>query len=167
MFQFNALKENFFDTAKVEGMVDAGTRRALSKIGAYVRTRARSSLRRRKRKSAAGEPPSVHSTDRFATLKNILFAYDPERQSVVVGPVALRSRYYAVPPPALHEFGGDTTIREYQLSGGLWVRFKPKRGGARPTRTVAAHYPERAFMGPALQTERAKFSDAFKGSLGG
>ena len=33
-------------------------------------------LRRRKRPSKPGESPSVHSTDRVATLKNILFGFD-------------------------------------------------------------------------------------------
>jgi hypothetical protein len=138
----------------------------LSKIGAFVRQRARSSLRRRKKASKPGSPPSVHSSDSFATLKNILFAYDADTKSVVVGPVALRGGH-GVAVPGLHEFGGSTRVNEYQLSGGLWTRVRLKRATIKATRTVPATYPSRPYMGPAEKAERGKFTDAFKGSFKG
>jgi hypothetical protein len=45
---FQAAKQGFFDRAKVKNAVDAGTRRVLSRFGAFVRTRARTSIRKRK-----------------------------------------------------------------------------------------------------------------------
>ena len=51
-------KQMFFDRAKVKNAVDKGVRKVLSKFGAFVRRTARSSIRKRKRVSAPGEPPS-------------------------------------------------------------------------------------------------------------
>lgn len=74
----------FFDRAAVDAAVDRGTRRALSRFGAYVRTRARTSIRKRKRISAPGAPPSSHS----GHLKRLIyFGYDQRTRSVVVGPL--------------------------------------------------------------------------------
>ena len=75
-------KQLFFDRRLVQNRMSKANRKALSKAGAFIRRRARSSLRRRKRVSAPGQPPSVHSTDGVATLKNILFAYEPNLESV-------------------------------------------------------------------------------------
>jgi hypothetical protein len=67
----------FFDRKAVIDAAGRPQAANLSKAGAFVRTAARSSLRRRKAVSAAGSPPSVHSRDSFRTLKTILFAWDP------------------------------------------------------------------------------------------
>src|SRR5690242_5646943 len=82
-------KRLFFDRALVRREIGAANAAALSRHGAFVQRRARSSLRRRKAPSLPGMPPSVHTSDNYATLKNIWFAYDPARQSVVVGPLRL------------------------------------------------------------------------------
>ena len=71
------MKDFFFDRQAVKGRMTKANRKALSKAGAFIRRRARSSLRRRKKSSEPGRPPSVHTSDRVATLKNILFAYEP------------------------------------------------------------------------------------------
>lgn len=133
--------KQFFDRDKVLRAMDAKTRRAMSKAGAFIRRRARSSLRRRKRPSTPPEPPSVHSNDRFHTLKNILFFYEPDTQSLIVGPVQT-TRTGPVPVPSLHEFGGTTTIKT-----------RARRG--RPAKRKRASYPPRRFMGPALAAELA------------
>src|SRR5690242_12299768 len=83
------LRDLFFDRKAVVDATTVAERKALSRIGAFVRRRARSSLRRRKRVSRPGEPPSVHSKDDTANLKNILFAYEPSHRRVVIGPVGL------------------------------------------------------------------------------
>jgi hypothetical protein len=82
----------FFDRPEVISRLDRATLKALSKAGAFTRTRARSLLRRRKRASKAGEAPSVHSRDQFVTLRNILFAFDGV-DSVIIGPVGLNQRF--------------------------------------------------------------------------
>jgi hypothetical protein len=136
------VKNLFFDRAMVIREVGKKNAAALSKAGAFVRRRARSSMRRRKAAAPPGSPPSAHSKDAVRTLKNILFAYDRQRQSVVIGPVRLNGEGGSV--PALHEFGGTKTLRQ--------------RGrGRRPPSIRLARYPARPFMGPALQAELKNF----------
>lgn len=129
----------FFDSAKVMAMVDAKRRRALSKFGAFVRRKARSSIRKRKKLSEPGSPPSSH----VGTLKNLIyFAYDTSRNSVVVGPTPFRGKAVA---PALLERGGSSSQRT-------------KSGRARSTQ-----YRARPFMKPAYEAELPKFLDLFRG----
>jgi len=85
---FRAAKQGFFDRAKVKNAVDAGTRRVLSRFGAFVRTRARTSIRKKKGTSPPGSPPHSHVG---LLRKFILFAYDPQRKSVVIGPTLIRA----------------------------------------------------------------------------
>ena len=77
----------FFDKPGVVAMVERKERKALSRVGAFIRRRARSSIRRRKKVSQPGDPPSAHSRSATATLKNIQFYYDKDAKSVIVGPV--------------------------------------------------------------------------------
>ena len=74
----------FFDSELVKSKVDEATRKSLSKFGAFVRTRARSSIRKRKKISAPGSPPSSHTGH---LKKLIYFGYDSANKSVVVGPL--------------------------------------------------------------------------------
>lgn len=123
-----AAKENFFDTEKVRQAVDQATLRNLSKIGAFVRTRSRSSIRKRKSASNPGSPPSSHT----GLLKDLIF-FGLERGSepnVVIGPVlANRSMRGAKPQagmtgPQILEDGGDMEIDHH---GKLrTVRIEPR-----------------------------------------
>ena len=83
----------FFDRPAVLDRMDRATARSLSQAGAFVRRRAISRLRRRKRPSKPGESPSVHSTDPVANLRFILFGFDG-RDSVIIGPVGLNQKQY-------------------------------------------------------------------------
>lgn len=161
-FQFGALRNNFFDSEKIIRLVDRGRRKALSKCGAFVRTRAKSSVRYRKQVSAAGSPPSAHRSERFTRKKRnrktgaekkqpssplrelIYFAYDPRTETVVVGPEAFRNA--KTPPgmaPAALEKGGES---RKVTSHGL----------------VPIHVQARPFMRPAEEAERSKFVSQFK-----
>ncbi|HSV28701.1 MAG TPA: hypothetical protein VLL76_04055 [Candidatus Omnitrophota bacterium] len=123
------VKRMFFDRQAVIVQADAATRKVLSKFGAFVRRTARGSIRRRKKTSEPGAPPSGHT----GLLKRLIFfAYDPDRRSVVIGPAPLRAKVEA---PPLLEYGGT-------------ARRKDRRG-----RTVTARYRARPFMGPALAKE--------------
>ncbi len=51
----------FFDSDRVKRAAGAAARRNLSKAGAFVRTAARSSIRKRKAISAPGQPSNVQS----------------------------------------------------------------------------------------------------------
>lgn len=166
------MKEFFFDKQAVRDRMSKANRRALSKAGAFIRRRARSSLRRRKKPSPAGQPPSVHTSDRVATLKNILFAYEPENESLVVGPVRLNQSTFMGPildsstVPQVHEFGSTIKVREAKV-GKRW-RMGAKRGKPnQPVRVRSAQYPARPFMGPALEAEKDHIPDAWSGSVGG
>ena len=161
------LKDWFFDRQEIQNRVDKGTARALSRIGAFIRTRARTDvLRRRKATSRDGQPPSVHSTDSKASLKNILFGLNPDRQSVVIGPVKLQGAStrgnsaiigtYNV--PEILEYGGSGRILEaVDPITGRPLRYIPKRlRGKVKYRTRNVRIKARPFMSVALERERAK-----------
>ena len=162
-------RSTFFDSAAVVKRLDAGTRRVLSKLGAFVRRRARSSMRKRKKPSKPGAPPSVHQ----GQLKNLLFfSYDFQAKSVVVGPVPFRGPAVV---PGLMEAGGTSlkTVRVYPNRGRAATPRQKEaflrgvRAGAiipRKAQTVQvpAKYAPRPFMAPALQAEMPKFRDQLR-----
>jgi len=131
----------FFDRRAVAGAVDRGTRRVLSRFGAFVRTTARHSIRPRKKVSEPGQPPSSHVG---LLRKLIYFGYDAARKSVVIGPTPLRGT--AQVPPLL-EYGG-----------------RARRRG-RKGRQVMATYRARPFMGPAFEREKPRLPAMWAGSV--
>lgn len=142
-FDFAALRGAFFDSAGVLAAVSKARRKVLSKCGAFVRRRARSSIRKRKKSAPPGAPPSSHSGE----LKRLLFfAYDFATQSVVVGPV----------PFAGSKAGGDRRAPELLERGGPVTR-RTKSGAA-----TVHRYRGNPFMKPALDAELPKFVSQFK-----
>ena len=130
MITIKAAKANFFDREAVMKAVDVGRRRVLSRFGAFVRTRAKSSIRKRKAASAPGNPPSSH----VGLLKQfIYFAYDPSAKSVVIGPTLINKPTGA---PETLEYGGEAVIVD-------------RKTGKAHTFTVEA----RPYMGPAFAAE--------------
>jgi len=106
-------KQMFFDRKAVTGAVDRVARKVLSRFGAFVRRGAKSSIRKRKRVSAPGEPPSSHT----GLLKRfIFFGYDRQRRSVVMGPQRLNlpgrqaGQKIGDAPEALEQGGFSTVI---------------------------------------------------------
>ena len=134
----------FFDKQAVRDRIDAGTRRVLSKFGAFVRRTARSSIRKRKKTSQPGQPPSSHTG---LLKKFIFFGYDPAPApgSVVIGPVRL-SRKGCGKAPSLLEYGGTTTLM---------------RNGKRQRAT----FRPRPFMGPAFEKEQPKLPAMWRDSI--
>lgn len=118
-FSLETVKANFLDRDRFKRAVDAGSRRVLSKTGAFVRQRAKTSIRKRKRPSPPGSPPSSHTG---LLRKFIFFAYDPTTRSVVVGPAALRARPTA--PEAL-EKGGMSPVRRKSGPKSVYIRQRP------------------------------------------
>src|SRR5689334_17981890 len=99
------VKKLFFDSKPVMSAMDAKDRKALSRIGAFIRQRARSSMRRRKAVSQRGQPPSAHE----GSLKEKLyFSFDPAKRSVVVGPVKYKKGIANV----LEEGGESRIVRK-------------------------------------------------------
>jgi hypothetical protein len=143
-------KQLFFDRQIVIDAVGRAGAKNLSKAGSFIQRSARSSLRRRKKVSPPGEPPSVHTKDRVATLKNIWFVFEPRQRSVVVGPLKLNgSRLEGSnrpTVPALHELGGFAVVTS---------RKRKRR----------AKYARRPFMGPAMERELPKFVGLWANSV--
>lgn len=135
-------QRSFFDRKPVVSATDRANRRVLSKFGAFVRTRARGSMKRRKTASAPGEPPSAH----VGLIKQFLyFSYEQSRKSVVIGPAKLNKPGEAV--RVLEEGGMATVFR----------RGEPKN----------VLYAKRPFMKPAFDEERKKMPAAFAGQIKG
>jgi len=138
-FNLKQAKSAFFDRKAVTDAIDAGTRKVLSKFGAFVRTRARSSIRTRKKSSPPGQPPSSHAGD----LKRLIFfAYDAVSKSLIVGPIPFRKGE----APRLLEHGGTTTVKT--------------RSGSK-----VKHYRGNPFMEPAAKAELPGFRDLLRGMV--
>jgi hypothetical protein len=137
------IKDLFFDRAAVASAVDAAKRKVLSKAGAFIRTSARTSVRKRKGSAPAGGPPHSHEG---SLRRLILFGYDKASDSVVVGPVGFKN---STAPGAL-EYGGAATVTR-------------RRAGRRETRTV--QIASRPYMGPALEKERPKLPLLWRNSV--
>ncbi len=136
----------FFDSPAVIRAMDRATRKALSKVGAFVRRSARSSIRKRKKVSRPGQPPSSH----VGLLRKFLFfAYEPQRQSVVIGPAKLGG-VEGDDVPHILEHGGTTTITRFRR--GKIVRKRVKIA-ARPT------------MGPALEANLEHIPKQWRGRV--
>lgn len=131
----------FFDRAAVTSAADRAQRRVLSRFGAFVRRGARSSIRKRKRVSQPGSPPSSHT----GLLKNnIFFVYEPLRSSVIIGPILLSGK--GTDAPALLEHGGHAV-------------------GRRRKKRVRLTYRPRPFMGPAFERETPKLPAMWRDSV--
>jgi hypothetical protein len=120
--------------------------RQLSKAGAFVMRRARTSIRRRRRSRSPGSPPSSH----VGLLRDwILFAYDEHSDSVVVGAKLLNAGKAAL------RRGGTPVPRllETRRRGPLTAKGKP------------ATYRKFPYMEPAWEAERPNFPDLFADSV--
>lgn len=139
-FRINQAKGLFFDRKAVTTAVNRAERRVLSRFGAFVRRGARSSIRKRRRASARGSPPSSHTG---LLKRNIFFVYEPLRSSVIIGPVKLNKGTDA---PEVLEHGGRVVRR---VNG----------------KKVRVTYKPRPYMGPAYAKERPKLSSMWKNSV--
>lgn len=172
------VKDMFFDRKKVEDMLERNRRRVLGSAGAMVRKIARSSIKKaawrptgkktRGRKpsgtiyvheylakrtaiSNPGDPPRYHSSSKEIGVRKILFAYDPARDTVIVGPVGTRgSNLEAL------EYGGTITTRIPR-----WAKSARRRFGKTHTKRIAA----RPFMRPALETFATEYPDMWRDAL--
>ena len=135
----------FFDKKTVRDKVDIGTRRVLSRFGAFVRRTARNSIRKRKKTSQPGSPPSSHTG---LLKKFIFFGYEPANRNVVIGPVRL-SQNGRGKAPSLLEYGGTTTVEH--------------RGN--PRKRKRARVRPRPFMGPAFEKEQPKLPAMWRDSV--
>ncbi|MEQ9616668.1 MAG: hypothetical protein RLN60_01395 [Phycisphaerales bacterium] len=145
------VKDLFFDRPKVRRGVDRAKRRALSKAGAFIRQRARTSIRNRKGAASPGQPPRSHEG---SLRRLILFGFDRASDSVVVGPASLNRPGEA---PNVLEFGGRTTI----------TRRRSKKNGRRVLESRRVRIAARPYMGPALKKELPNIPKAWANSIRG
>lgn len=146
MFRMKTVSlDMFFDTDRVKRAAGAAARRNLSKAGAFVRTAARSSIRKRKAVSVPDQPPSSHTG---LLRKFIFFGYDAARKTIVVGPMRLNQKVGAAPEALEH--GGTSTVV-------IGRRGKRRKRGIR--------VKPRPYMGPAMQKEAPKFAGLWSNSV--
>lgn len=157
-------KDFFFDRDRVVRAMDAATRKALSKGGAFVMRGARKSIKEGKIRSRGrareGETPKVVQRvslpgsppySRTGLLRDrILFAavLGTGSPSVVVGPERINKGSGA---PETLEFGGTTVVERRRSKGG--VERKSVRIAARP------------YMAPALAREASKLPEQFRNAV--
>ena len=144
------VKHLFFDRPKVKRAVDRAQRRALSKAGAFIRQRARTSMRKRRGSAPPGQPPHAHEG---SLRRLLLFGYDRASDSVVVGPVGFRRGG----APSTLEFGGRATV----------TRRRTMRDGKRVIKSKRARIEARPYMGPALKKELPNIPKAWANSVRG
>lgn len=142
MAELAQIKRLFFDRKKVVNAADRAKRQALSKFGAFVRQRAKTSMRTKKGVSPVGSPPFAHTK----RLRNaIFFAYDPSSGSVVIGPVQAGKSGDGA---RVLEEGGTLSVPG--VRGGRALRYRP-----------------RPYMKPAFDAELPKAAAQFKGLIRG
>lgn len=123
-FKFNTAKSNFFDRKPVMDATTRAERKNLSKFGADVRRVAQKSIQVREGASRPGRPPHGHKTGKVhrkskrtgktrvhsvsLLRENILFAYEPQKHGVVIGPVLLNGTVAGANALEALEFGGES-----------------------------------------------------------
>jgi len=138
-----SIKQLFFDRAAVANSMDIRARVALGKFGALVRKTAIASVKEAPhgRHAPAGAAPFSHMAARrrainrkrkaegrpkakpgFKGLKHILYAYDPAKQSVIIGPASNRKRSITI-PEILEE--GKLEIGQRPFMGPAFEKAKP------------------------------------------
>lgn len=111
-----------FEEDNLVGAMKYANKKALRKVGAYVRKTASNQIHKSKQSSIAGSPPN---TRRGLLKRSILFSVEESTSSVVIGPA-----YSFVGISAIaHEFGGVFRHRKY-----------PQRAFMRPALEKSAPY---------------------------
>jgi hypothetical protein len=151
-----------FDSPEVIRRVDRARRRALARSGALVRTIARRSIRRRRKASPPGQPPSTHTGALKGTIR---FGYDAVKDTVVIGPMPPRQDADLW---ELHEHGGRARLRPFRhrhTRRRTLARRRPPGDfeAAGPAFTV--EYEPRPFMGPAREKAEPQTLEFFRDSV--
>lgn len=137
-------------------------RKALARFGAFVRRRAKSSIRKGKKPSVAGEPPRSHLE---LLRKGILFAVEDHHGAagVIIGPAKLPGKSEGI-LRALEEGGESEVIiqrRRRRHRGDLALGRKPERASLKLKLAIRP----RPFMLPAFEKEKAGAAALFENSV--
>lgn len=128
----------FFDRRAVYSRLETKERQVLSATGAFHRRAVQQSMRpggKKNKVSEPGQPPRWHTK----LLRNgVLFAYDPEARSVIVGVMPLRKEGEA---PSKLQTGGNVTIAQKRRVNGVTKIIKKQ-----------VHIAARPYIGPPAPT---------------
>lgn len=170
-FKIDIAKDFFFDRPLVMRAIDAARKRVLSKFGAFVRRTAKGLIRKRKKPAPPGRPPSSHT----GVLREfIYFAYDPDVDSVIIGPAKTNQVFFSDSGkpvtgtvPSVLEFGGHVNQFDWFVPGFGWQRadLRRVRRSGRKTRMRKIAIAARPYMQPALDENLPKFPDLWGDSV--
>jgi len=172
--KFNQAKSFFFDAPRITKATNAKGRRGLSKFGSYVRKVARNSIKRGKRTSEPGSPPVAHDGE----IKKILFAFQSQSNSVIVGPAKSNQVNFNADGkptkgtiPSVLEEGGEIQVEEFfNEFAQKWYRRdqRYKRAGgqaSRKRRRRKIRIQARPFMLPAFERSKHKLPEYIRNSI--
>ncbi len=114
------------NTRKIQKAAERAERRVLSRFGFLTRQAAQRSVKRRKKVSAAGQPPSSHTG---ALRRFILYAYQRATRSVIIGPKRLGNKGGGGRAPAALEYGGRSATAD-KRPRAIKIRPRPTMGPA-------------------------------------
>ena len=177
-------KATFFNLAAITDPLEKAKQTGARDSASLVRKIARESMRwnkskkNRAEKSPAGTAPLAEK----GFIRNLLyFAWEPERDTAVVGPAFLPSKSNAgsTTVPGVHEKAGSLSLtrkvfdlRPKAKSKAQAAAFRRKmkdgslvREPRYRTENFTAKYPKRSFMVPALERAKVVMKEFFK--LGG
>lgn len=169
---FAEIRKSFLNTERVRAAMARGKKRGLGKFGGRLRLRSKHSIRKRKKSSPPGEPPSAHQS---GGLRLIFYAWDDRTESVVVGPINFKSKNIGEGVvPKLLETGGEITraVPVKNEKGRIasdaqkaaFVR-KIKDGSIvvpdRLRKSMTFHYRGNPYMNPAYEDEAPNFPKCF------
>lgn len=134
------LKQATLEIKRINDAIRRGEKRAVMKSLAFIRTKVRTRvLRRRKKVSEPGKPPNIHSRGRIS-LRQVFFEYNEPRREGFVGPIKMTPQSPHKPAttvPNVLEFGGPVTFFEIQARSGDWAD-----ASRRTIRTIKRNNPK-------------------------
>lgn len=157
-------KSQFFDRLLIQSPLEKAEHKFLNRAGAAVRLTSRRSIRKRKKISSPGQPP----TSRTGLLKQFIFyVKDPAGNGVVVGPALLNTTQERDTLFLLEHGGQRRTRRGYWYTAGTGEQGRDKRGhftkrsGERKyvPKGTRQNYKPRPFMGPALDKTKPRLAE--------
>ena len=163
--------KGFFNAKSIIDAVDKAKERVGKKQGAFIRTSARSSIKKNKKPSAPGQPPHGHTG---GLRKRIFFDYDRITETVVVGPALapLRTNKFnlGLTTPQRLELGGRVIVNQtFTRKDGWRIVTERQAQRARTTRRQVRRLQvttdQRPFMLPALKKGLTDLARKWKGAV--
>jgi hypothetical protein len=188
-------KSKFFfeskDKQRIFAGVDKAQARNLNKSGGFIRTVARRSMRRRKKASQPGQPPSARTQSPSHPLgpllkERLFYQFDPSTKTVVVGPQKLNTIAYDGATqmrgtiPQTLEFGGSMSQMQYlDERDGKWRKydaryrargFSQKVYGRGVMKTIKLRRKQiniaaRPYMAPAYKQSEPRLAGVWKDTV--